>query len=173
MLKDREGRPFEDYECLFCEPLAYLVDVGIVVEEHLPKIRSQVKTIPPDKEFFNLHLIPTDNNGNQNRMFMWAIFNRQSHAFKINIHFGFIIRCKETGNLIYADTDMNKPLFSGDAYIRSRVDFEQFVKDYYNADLREYLIQQYPDTLYLFEEATNIEFRVTSMAPVSIDKNVR
>ncbi|KAK3109123.1 hypothetical protein FSP39_023489 [Pinctada imbricata] len=89
-----------------------------------------------------------------------AIYDRQDHAFKLNLSFGVILRHRETGEYryfrpFYNDTVLDRPL-----YISKRRDLRTLTLKLRRMDLFTLLLQHRPDTKWVPVLVTNFRFTI-------------
>ena len=88
------------------------------------------------------------------------IYNKQKHAFRINIIFGYILRNNETGEYRYFKPYENEEVFDFPIYISKRKDIEKFSTKLNDIDLCNYILRQRPNTKWRIHLVTNVKFLI-------------
>ena len=75
------------------------------------------------------------------------LFRDQTHRFKVNISFGFILRHAETGEMRYYHSSHNQGrIFEAPRLINNQEDFDAFIEDILQEDILEWVRQQRENT---------------------------
>ncbi len=90
------------------------------------------------------------------------IYRTQSHAFKLNISFGVILRHVETEEVRYFRPYSNQALFDQPIFVGRRADIANIVQRLNDTDVIESVIKNRPDTKWRLEFITNARFQVFS-----------
>ncbi len=90
------------------------------------------------------------------------LYNRQTHAFKINMTFGMILRHIETGEYRYFRPFSNQAIFEAPIFIARRSDISDIIERLRTMDILAELFKNRPDTKWVLELITNIRFQVFS-----------
>jgi hypothetical protein len=135
------------------------VDTETLIHHNWTEIKSQVVYM---SDFYNLYV--KNINLDYIRRFLWILFHDQRHAFKINAYCGYVVRNFTDGSLLYFHAGLDEPLFEGgDEKIYNKVDFDKFVEKFESLDLEGHCKPKLPNTAYMLEMITNIQFRVTRL----------
>ena len=94
-------------------------------------------------------------------LFFDDVFERLSHAAKINVHFGCILRNRETGALRYHYADKNEAVFSASVFVRDHATLGMLKDRLEGEDYFERATSERPDTKWVFAQMTNVSIRAT------------
>ena len=86
------------------------------------------------------------------------IYDRQGHAFRLNLEFGPIIRHTETGEYRYFRPFANESLFECPVYISRRKDLNRLRLCLHRFNVSDYILRQRPDTKWKPYLITNVRF---------------
>lgn len=84
------------------------------------------------------------------------IYDRQGHAFRLNLEFGLILRHTETGEYRYFRPYANESLFERPIYISRRKDLNRLRLRLQRFNVSEYILRQRPDTKWKPYLVTNV-----------------
>ncbi len=94
-----------------------------------------------------------------------AIFNRQRHAFKINMSYGYILRNTETGELRYFHSSVNNHRYFDRPFtIANQRDMDSFIEAVLEASVLDYGIRNRPNTKWTVAAVTNVTFYINKLA---------
>ncbi|KAK3097803.1 hypothetical protein FSP39_013348 [Pinctada imbricata] len=91
------------------------------------------------------------------------IYDRQQHAFRLNLNFGLILVNTETGEYRYFIPYSNESLFQRPIYISRRRDLEKLRKRLDRFNIMDYILQQRPNTKWKPVLITNVHFHLYSL----------
>jgi hypothetical protein len=96
---------------------------------------------------------------------LWAIFDQQTKAFKINFSYGFVLRHVETGELRYYHARGNDfHLLDFPQLVRNEVDFVHILEVISREDVLEYIREQRPDRNWIVDMVTNLSVYIYVMS---------
>ena len=88
------------------------------------------------------------------------IYDRQQHAFRLNLHFGLILVNTETGEYRYFIPSSNETLFPRPIYISRHLDLTKLQKRLQRFNVVDYILQQRPNTKWKPVLVTNVHFNL-------------
>lgn len=88
------------------------------------------------------------------------IYDRQQHAFRLNLHFGLILINTETGDYRYYIPYTNEALFPRPIYVSRRSDLEKVRKRLQRFNLLDYILRQRSDTKWKPVLVMNVHFDI-------------
>ena len=88
------------------------------------------------------------------------IFRRQSHAFKINLSFSFILQHRETGEFRYHYASNNNQILNSPRPIRSQQDLENLLDHLAAKDFPSHLKDQRPNTKRVIERIVSLRIHL-------------
>ena len=91
-----------------------------------------------------------------------SIFDNETHSFKLNLAFGFILQHAESRELRYFKAYTNDPLFDLPIIISSRQDLEQIRQRLEQMDITAFLHKNRPNTKWRLVLVTNVRYFITS-----------
>ena len=94
---------------------------------------------------------------------MEEIYNRQHHAFRVNLHFGLILVNRETGEYRYFIPSTNETLFPRPIYISRHLDLTKLQKRLETFNVVDYILQQRPNTKWKPVLITNVHFSLSHL----------
>ena len=77
---------------------------------------------------------------------MQNIYDRQQHAFRLNLQFGIILVNRETDEYRYFRPFTNESLFTRPIYISRRQDLIKLKERLDRLNVMDYILKQRPDT---------------------------
>ncbi|XP_071137847.1 uncharacterized protein [Mytilus edulis] len=86
------------------------------------------------------------------------LYDRQGHAFRLNLEFGLILRHTETGDYRYFRPFQNESLFQRPIYISRRKDLNRLKLRLQRFNVTDYILRQRPDTKWKPYLVTNVRF---------------
>ena len=86
------------------------------------------------------------------------IYDRQGHAFRLNLEFGLILRHTETGEYRYFRAFANEALFERPVYISRRKDLNRLCLRLQRFNVSDYILRHRPDTKWKPYLITNVRF---------------
>lgn len=86
------------------------------------------------------------------------IFDRQQHAFRLNLHFGFILVHTETGEYRFFIPHSNESLFSRPIYVSRHHDLTKLQRRLERLNVVDYILKQRPNTKWKPVLVTNVHF---------------
>jgi hypothetical protein len=88
---------------------------------------------------------------------LWAVFDQQNNAFKINFSYGFVLRHVETGELRYYHARGNDThLLDFPPLVRNERDFANVLEVISQVDVLEHIREQRPDRNWIVDMITNL-----------------
>ena len=111
---------------------------------------------------FSIYNIPLTNDFSIHEMMesMEEIYDRQQHAFRLNLNFGLILVNTETGEYRYFRPFSNQSLFQRPIYVSRRHDLSKLRKRLERFNIVDYILQQRPDTKWKPVLVTNVHFHL-------------
>ena len=88
------------------------------------------------------------------------IFQRQSHAFKINLSFSFILQHREAGEFCYYYASNNNQLLNSPRLIRNQQDLENLLDHLAAKDFPSHLKDQHPNTKWVIERIVSLRIHL-------------
>ena len=88
------------------------------------------------------------------------IFQRQSHAFKINLSFPFILQHRETGEFRYQYASNNNQVLNSPRLIRNQQDLENLLDHLAAKDLPSHLKDQHLNTKWVIERIVSLRIHL-------------
>ena len=88
------------------------------------------------------------------------VFEDQTHAFKINASYGFILRNNETNELRHFYSSTNNRVFSEPVLVKDRQGLQSFTNTFNLQDPLEYARLQRPNSKWVVDLITNVTFFV-------------
>ncbi len=130
----------------------YETNRAIILDQHRlgPVLSTYNVPVNPDMTVADLETVLND------------IYRTQSHAFKLNISFGVILRHVETEEVRYFRPYSNQALFDQPIFVGRRADIANIVQRLNDTDVIESVIKNRPDTKWRLEFITNARFQVFS-----------
>lgn len=86
------------------------------------------------------------------------IYDRQGHAFRLNLEFGLILRRTETGEYRYFRPFANESLFERPIYMSRRKDLNRLRLHLQRFDVTDFIMRQGPNTKWKPYLVTNVRF---------------
>ena len=86
------------------------------------------------------------------------IYDRQGHAFRLNLEFGLILRHAETGEYRYFRPYANESMFERPIYISRRKDLNRLRLRLQRFNVTDFILRQRPDTKWKPYLVTNVRF---------------
>ena len=132
------------------EPLreAYDVNSPIILQRHEEGSVTSTYNLPLTNDFSTFELMEA----------MEEIYDRQQHAFRLNLHFGLILVNTETGEYRYFRPFSNESLFQRPIYVSRRHDLTKLRKRLERFNVVDYILQQRPNTKWKPLLVTNVHF---------------
>ena len=84
------------------------------------------------------------------------LFEQQTHAFKINASYGFVLRNNETGDLKYHYASSNTRVLTAPFLIHNRLELMTFLKEFLAQDPLEYARLQRPNSKWVVQLVPNL-----------------
>ncbi|KAK3104447.1 hypothetical protein FSP39_002238 [Pinctada imbricata] len=111
---------------------------------------------------FSIYNIPLTNDFSIHEMMesMEEIYDRQEHAFRLNLNFGLILVNTETGENRYFRPFSNRSLFQRPMYVSRRHDLSKLRQRLERFNIVDYILQQRPDTKWKPVLVTNVHFHL-------------
>ena len=130
-----------------------------VYSEYYSAIRSYRHDHGRIQQIYNRELTSEDSRDLEPEL--WAIFNLQKNAFKVNFSYGFILRNIETGELRYYHASQNNTrLLDVSRLIRNEEDFTEVLEELRENDVLEFVRQQRENTKWIVDIVTNMSIYV-------------
>ena len=97
---------------------------------------------------------------------LFALFDQQKTAFKVNASYGFVLKEKQSGRLRYYHSSGNccGRLLEEPSLIANRGDFDRFLARIAESDILQWAITQRPDSDWVCEHVTNVTFFINRIA---------
>ena len=127
------------------------------VHENWSAIRTHVVNGPVQTRY-NHRLTSLDTRDLQEPLF--ALFDQQKTAFKVNASYGFVLKEKQSGRLRYYHSSSNccGRLLEEPSLIANRDDFDRFLARIAESDILQWAITQRPNSDWVCEHVTNVTF---------------
>ena len=125
------------------------------VHENWASVRTHVVNGPVQTRY-NHRLTSLDTRDLQEPLF--ALFDQQKTAFKVNASYGFVLKEKQSGRLRYYHSSGNccGRLLEEPSLIANRGDFDRFLARIAESDILQWAITQRPDSDWVCEHVTNV-----------------
>ena len=138
-------------------------DLRDFVHENWASVRTHVVNGPVQTRY-NHRLTSLDTRDLQEPLF--ALFDQQKTAFKVNASYGFVLKEKESGHLRYYHSSSNccGRLLEEPSLIANRDDFDRFLARIAESDIQQWAITQRPDSDWVCEHVTNVTFFINRIA---------
>ena len=133
------------------------------VHENWASVRTHVVNGPVQTRY-NHRLTSLDTHDLQEPLF--ALFDQQKTAFKVNASYGFVLKEKQSGRLRYYHSSGNccGRLLEEPSLIANRGDFDRFLARIAESDILQWAITQRPDSDWVCEHVTNVTFFINRIA---------
>ena len=133
------------------------------VHENWASVRTHVVNGPVQTRY-NHRLTSLDTRDLQEPLF--ALFDQQKTAFKVNASYGFVLKEKQSGRLRYYHSSGNccGRLLEEPSLIANRGDFDRFLARIAESDILQWAITQRPDSDWVCEHVTNVTFFINRIA---------
>ena len=99
-------------------------------------------------------------------------YHHQSHAFKINLSFSFILQHSETLEYRYFYASQNEQLLKSPRLIRNKQDLENLLNHSAAKDFRSLLKEQRPNTKWVIERIVNLRIHLVMTTAYLVFENV-
>ena len=138
-------------------------DLRDFVHENWASVRTHVVNGPVQTRY-NHRLTSLDTRDLQEPLF--ALFDQQKTAFKVNASYGFVLKEKESGRLRYYHSSSNccGRLLEEPSLIANRDDIDRFLELIAESDIQQWAITQRPDSDWVCEHVTNVTFFINRIA---------
>ena len=138
-------------------------DLRDFVHENWASVRTHVVNGPVQTRY-NHRLTSLDTRDLQEPLF--ALFDQQKTAFKVNASYGFVLKEKQSGRLRYYHSSSNccGRLLKEPSLIANRDDFDRFLARIAESDIQQWAITQRPDSDWVCEHVTNVTFFINRIA---------
>ena len=132
------------------EPLReiYNINSPLILQRHQEGPVNSTYNVPLTNDFSTFELMEA----------MQDIYDRQQHAFRLNLHFGLILVNTETGEYRYFRPFSNEALFTRPIYVSRRHDLTKLRKRLERFNVMDYILQQRPNTKWKPLLVTNVHF---------------
>ena len=132
------------------EPLReiYHINSPLILQRHQEGPVNSTYNVPLTNDFSTFELMEA----------MQDIYDRQQHAFRLNLHFGLILVNTETGEYRYFRPFSNEVLFTRPIYVSRRHDLAKLRKRLERLNVMDYILQQRPNTKWKPLLVTNVHF---------------
>ena len=133
------------------------------MHENWASVRTHVVNGPVQTRY-NHRLTSLDTRDLQEPLF--ALFDQQKTAFKVNASYGFVLKEKQSGRLRYYHSSGNccGRLLEEPSLIANRGDFDRFLARIAESDILQWAITQRPDSDWVCEHVTNVTFFINRIA---------
>ena len=133
------------------------------VHENWASVRTHVVNGPVQTRY-NHRLTSLDTRDLQEPLF--ALFDQQKTAFKVNASYGFVLKEKQSGRLRYYHSSGNccGRLLEEPSLIANRGDFDRFLARIAESDILQWAITQRPDSDWVCKHVTNVTFFINRIA---------
>ena len=133
------------------------------VHENWASVRTHVVNGPVQTRY-NHRLTSLDTRDLQEPLF--ALFDQQKTAFKVNASYGFVLKEKQSGRLRYYLSSSNccGRLLEEPSLIANRGDFDRFLARIAKSDIQQWARDQRPDSDWVCEHVTNVTFFINRIA---------
>ena len=155
--------------CIDNEPLReiYHINSPLILQRHQEGNTSSTYNVPLTNDFSTFELMEATE----------EIYDRQQHAFRLNLHFGLILVNNETGEYRYFRPFSNEALFTRPIYVSRRQDLTKLRKRLERFNVVDYILQQRPNTKWKPLLITNVHFSLFHLnyplgAPVSLPQHL-
>ena len=147
---------------------AYDINKPLILQRHHEGSVTSLFNVPLTNEFSTSDLM----NSAQN------IYDRQKHAFRLNLQFGLILVNSETGEYRYFRPFTNESLFVRPIYVSRRQDLVKLKKRLDRLNVMDYILKQRPDTKWKAMLVTNVHFSLFHLnyvlgAPVQLPDYIK
>ena len=138
-------------------------DLRDFVHENWASVRTHVVNGPVQTRY-NHRLTSLDTRDLQEPLF--ALFDQQKTAFKVNASYGFVLKEKQSGRLRYYHSSSNccGRLLEEPSLIANRDDFDRFLARIAESDILQWAITQRPNSDWVCEHVTNVTFFINRIA---------
>ena len=133
------------------------------MHENWASVRTHVVNGPVQTRY-NHRLTSLDTRDLQEPLF--ALFDQQKTAFKVNASYGFVLKEKQSGRLRYYHSSSNccGRLLEEPSLIANRDDFDRFLARIAESDILQWAITQRPNSDWVCEHVTNVTFFINRIA---------
>ena len=133
------------------------------MHENWASMRTHVVNGPVQTRY-NHRLTSLDTRDLQQPLF--ALFDQQKTAFKVNASYGFVLKEKQSGRLRYYHSSSNccGRLLEEPSLIANRDDFDRFLARIAESDILQWAITQRPNSDWVCEHVTNVTFFINRIA---------
>ena len=133
------------------------------MHENWASVRTHVVNGPVQTRY-NHRLTSLDTRDLQEPLF--ALFDQQKTAFKVNASYGFVLKEKQSGRLRYYHSTSNccGRLLEEPSLIANRDDFDRFLARIAESDILQWAITQRPNSDWVCEHVTNVTFFINRIA---------
>ena len=138
-------------------------DLRDFLHENWASVRTHVVNGPVQTRY-NHRLTSLDTRDLQEPLF--ALFDQQKTAFKVNASYGFVLKEKQSGRLRYYHSSSNccGRLLEEPSLIANRDDFDRFLARIAESDIQQWARDQRPDSDWVCEHVTNVTFFINRIA---------
>ena len=138
-------------------------DLRNFVHENWASVRTHVVNGPVQTRYDH-RLTSLDTRDLQEPLF--ALFDQQKTAFKVNASYGFVLKEKQSGRLRYYHSSSNccGRILEEPSLIANRDDFDRFLARIAESDILQWAITQRPDSDWVCEHVTNVTFFINRIA---------
>ena len=138
-------------------------DLRDFVHKNWASVRTHVVNGPVQTRY-NHRLTSLDTRDLQGPLF--ALFDQQKTAFKVNASYGFVLKEKQSGRLRYYHSSSNccGRLLEEPSLIANRDDFDRFLARIAESDILQWAITQRPNSDWVCEHVTNVTFFINRIA---------
>ena len=133
------------------------------VHENWASVRTHVVNGPVQTRY-NHRLTSLDTSDLQEPLF--ALFDQQKTAFKVNASYGFVLKEKQSGRLRYYHSSSKccGRLLEEPSLIANRDDFDRFLARIAESDIQQWARDQRPDSDWVCGHVTNVTFFINRIA---------
>ena len=138
-------------------------DLRDFVHENWASVRTRVVNGPVQTRY-NHRLTSLDTRDLQEPLF--ALFDQQKTAFKVNASYGFVLKEKQSGRLRYYHSSSNccGRLLEEPSLIANRDDFDRLLARIAESDIQQWARDQRPYSDWVCEHVTNVTFFINRIA---------
>ena len=126
----------------------YDINSPLILQCHQEGPVNSTYNVPLTNDFSSFELMEA----------MQDIYDRQQHAFRLNLQFGLILVNTETGEYRYFRPFSNESLFQRPIYVSRRQDLNKLRKRLDRFNVLDYILQQRPNTKWKPVLVTNVHF---------------
>ena len=145
-----QSPPFVDNQLLL---EIYDVNRSLILANHQESGIEQVYNFPISNDFTVDNIMSSAN----------QLYERQQHAFRLNLEFGLILVNTETGQYRYFTPYSNEALFDRPIYVSRRQDLHRLRLRLQGLNITDFILRQRPNTKWKPVIVTNVRFTLYSL----------